>query len=126
MKLASDTQLPTGWADSRMRPAEVALTCRDCGGSFSSSEHERRAFAALGHHHPPSRCSACRATRKSRQVDSRTAAVGPGFRELRQTQTTVICTACGEAAVVPFAARAGRSVYCSACYERRRVEGNRG
>ena len=108
-----------------MHPTDGALTCRDCGTSFTFSDDERHAFAALGHLHPPSRCSACRTARKSRQVDSRTVAVGPGFRELRQTQTTVICSACGKSAVVPFAARAGRSVYCSSCFERRRMDGHR-
>ena len=107
-----------------MPPTDAVLTCRDCGGAFTFAEEERRSFAVLGHDHPPSRCSACRAARKTRQAKSGARAVAPGFRQLQQTRTTVICSACGESAVVPFAARAGRSVYCSACFQRRRLEGD--
>jgi CxxC-x17-CxxC domain-containing protein len=107
-----------------MRPGDALLTCRDCGGSFIFSEDERRAFAVLGHRHAPSRCAACRAARKTRQAESGGPAIAPRFRELQQTPTTVICSACGESAVVPFAARAGRSVYCPACFQRRRREGD--
>jgi CxxC-x17-CxxC domain-containing protein len=110
--------------DSAMPPTDAILTCRDCGGVFAFSDDERRSFAALGHLHLPSRCSTCRVARKTRQAESGTRAVAPGFHELRQTWTTVICSSCGESAVVPFAARAGRSVYCSACFERRRREGD--
>ena len=105
-----------------MQPTDAVLTCRDCGGVFAFSDDERRDFAAMGHFHTPSRCSACRAARKTRQAKSGTRAVAPGFRQLQQTRTTVICSACGESAVVPFATRAGRSVYCSACFQRRRLE----
>jgi CxxC-x17-CxxC domain-containing protein len=106
-----------------MLPTDAVLTCRNCGGSFIFSDDERRSFAALGYLHPPSRCSVCRMTRKTRQAERGTRAVAPRFRELQQPRTTVLCSACGESAVVPFAARAGRSVYCSACFERRRQEG---
>lgn len=107
-----------------MQPTDAELICRDCGGSFTFSEDERGRFAAMGHHHPPSRCATCRAARKSRQAESGTRAAAPGFRELQQVRTTVICSACGESTVVPFAARAGRGVYCAACFQRRRREGN--
>jgi CxxC-x17-CxxC domain-containing protein len=106
-----------------MPPADAVLTCRDCGDSFTFSDDERRSFAARGHLHTPSRCSECRSARKTRQVESGTRAVAPGFRELRQTRTAIVCSSCGESAVVPFAARAGRSVYCSACFQLRRREG---
>ena len=107
-----------------MPPTDAILTCRDCGGPFTFSDDERRSFAALGHFHTPSRCPMCRVARKTRQAESGTRAVAPGFRELQQTRTTVICSSCGESTVVPFAARAGRSVYCSACFQRRRREGD--
>ncbi|MBV8717286.1 MAG: zinc-ribbon domain containing protein [Chloroflexi bacterium] len=110
--------------DSALRSADATLTCRDCGSSFAFSDDERRSFANLGHDHAPSRCSACREARKARQAESGTRGVAPGFRELRQTRTTITCSACGESAVVPFAARAGRSVYCAACFQRRRREGD--
>jgi CxxC-x17-CxxC domain-containing protein len=106
-----------------MPPTDLVLICRDCGDSFIFSDDERRSFAALGHLHAPSRCSACRAARKTRQAESGTRAVAPGFRELQRTRTTVICSSCGESAEVPFAAGAGRSVYCPACFRRRRLAG---
>ena len=105
-----------------MQPGDPVLTCRDCGGSFAFSDDERRDFAAIGHVHTPSRCSACRAERKSRQAATRIPAVAPRFRELEQVRSTVTCSSCGESTVVPFAARPGRSVYCSACFQRRRLE----
>jgi len=107
-----------------MQPSDGVLTCRDCGAVFPFSDKERRDFEAIGRFNAPSRCAACRAERKSRQADSRTPAVAPRFRELQQVRSTVICSSCGESTVVPFAARPGRSVYCSACFQRRRLEGD--
>jgi CxxC-x17-CxxC domain-containing protein len=105
-------------------PADsTTLLCRDCGGAFAFSDDERRSFATQGHFHPPSRCSACRESRKTRQAESGARQVPPAFRELRQTRTSVVCSACGEAAVVPFAVRAGRAVYCSNCFRRQRAGG---
>jgi len=100
------------------------MTCRDCGDKFGFTDDERRDFEAMGRFNAPSRCAACRATRKSRQAESRTPAVAPRFRELQQVRSTVICSSCGALTVVPFAVRPGRSVYCSTCFGRRRLEGN--
>ncbi len=107
-----------------MQPSEGVLTCRDCGAVFAFSDEQRGDFAAMGHFHAPSRCASCRAKRKSHQAASRSAAVAPRFRELQQVRSTVICSSCGESTVVPFAARPGRNVYCSACFQRRRAEGD--
>src|SRR3954471_16423225 len=108
-----------------MQPANPSLICRDCGGSFVLSDDERRAFAEQSRVHPPSRCSACRVARKTRQAEGGAAGVAPGFRELRQaaTTTTIVCSTCGESAVVPFVARPGQAVYCTACFQRRRRKG---
>lgn len=103
-------------------PSEIDLVCRDCGGSFTFSDAERQSFADLGHVHPPSRCLTCRAARKQRQAESGARVIPPRFRELKQTRTTVVCSSCGESTVVPFAAQAGRNVYCSTCFQRRRQE----
>jgi len=104
-----------------MLPTDIVLFCRDCGGSFTFSDDERGSFAARGHVHPPSRCSACREARKARQAESGIRRAAPGFREFRQMQTTVACSSCHEPAVVPFVVRADRPVYCSACFQRRRA-----
>jgi CxxC-x17-CxxC domain-containing protein len=95
------------------------LTCRDCGARFAFSEDERQAYARQGRSHPSSRCSACREARKQRQAESGARGIAPGFRELRQTRATIVCSACGAAAVVSFAPRSERAVYCSACFQRR-------
>ena len=126
MKRANGTPLPlpTEAMDDSMQPIDAVLTCRDCGNEFAFSDDERRDFAAMEHFHTPSRCSACRAARKSRQADNRTPAIAPRFREFQQVRSTVICSSCGASTVVPFAARPGRTVYCSACFEKRRREGN--
>jgi CxxC-x17-CxxC domain-containing protein len=105
-----------------MPATDPVLTCRDCGGSFVFSEDEHQSFAVEGHFHPPSRCAACRETRKARQSQSGERPLPPAFRELRQVRTSVVCSACGQPAVVPFAPRAGRAVYCSNCYSRRRSD----
>jgi CxxC-x17-CxxC domain-containing protein len=105
-----------------MQPNDAVLTCRDCGSEFAFTDDERSDFAASGHFNPPSRCSTCRAARKTRQADSGRHVIGPRFRELHQTETAVTCSSCGATTVVPFAAQAGRSVYCSACLRRRRAE----
>jgi CxxC-x17-CxxC domain-containing protein len=104
-----------------MAPGEATLMCRDCNAAFSLSEDERQVLASRGHSHPPSRCPACRAARRTRQAQSGAPRVAPGFRELREVRTTVACSSCGESAVVPFAARSGRPVYCSACFRQRRA-----
>jgi len=106
-----------------VRPTDTVLICRDCEAPFTFSDDERGTFAAVGHVHPPSRCSACREARKTRQDESGTRRTTPGFRELRQTQTTIACSSCHQPAVVPFAVRADRPVYCSACFQQRRASG---
>jgi CxxC-x17-CxxC domain-containing protein len=103
--------------------SDVRLVCRDCRGAFAFTEDERRSFATQGYTNTPSRCPACREVRKLRQSESGMRQVSPGFRELRQTRTSIVCTACGETASVPFAARAGRAVYCSTCFRQRRIIG---
>lgn len=102
---------------------EANLICRDCGSPFAFSEDERRSFGLQGHVHPPSRCATCREARKVRQSSSGTRLMPPAFRELSEIRTSVVCSACGEPAVVPFAVRAGRPVYCSNCYRPRRAGG---
>ena len=101
----------------------AATTCRDCGGSFAFSEDERRSFVNEGHLHTPSRCAACREARKTRQLQSGARPLPPAFRELRQVRTSVVCSACGQTSVVPFAPRTGRAVNCANCYRGARGSG---
>ena len=87
-----------------------ALTCRDCTEVFIFSAGEQTFYATKGLTNDPQRCPGCRAVAKrARSAD--------GPREFH----AAICGACGGQAVVPFAPRNDRPVYCSACYDQVRA-----
>jgi CxxC-x17-CxxC domain-containing protein len=114
--------------DVLMPEGEDVLVCRDCGQAFTFDAEERAIFASRGLVHPPSRCEACRAERKSRQEQTGRPLPAPRFRDRRQevVTTTTVCGACGKLAVVPFAVRSDRVAYCSPCFEERRASGGQG
>ena len=87
-----------------------ALTCRDCTEEFIFSAGEQTFYATKGLTNDPQRCQGCRATAKRAR-----SAEGP--REFH----AAICGACGGQAVVPFAPRSDRPVYCSSCFDRVRA-----
>ena len=78
------------------------LVCRDCAGEFTFSSGEQSFFASKG-----LRCPSCRAVAK------RARTVG-GPREFH----AAICGSCGGQAMVPFAPRNDRPVYCSTCFDK--------
>jgi CxxC-x17-CxxC domain-containing protein len=82
------------------------LTCRECGEAFIFSAGEQQFFASKGLQHDPQRCPSCRALAK------RSRAVGAP-REYH----AAVCARCGAQAMVPFAPRLDRPVYCSSCYD---------
>lgn len=86
--------------------ADRTLTCRDCGEAFVFSAGEQAFFASKGLEHDPQRCTGCRATAK--QVRS-----SGGAREYH----AAICARCGGQAMVPFAPRNDKPVYCSGCFD---------
>ena len=86
------------------------LTCRDCAGEFVFSSGEQSFFASKGLLNDPQRCPSCRAVAK------RARTVG-GPREFH----AAICGSCGGQAVVPFAPRNDRPVYCSTCFDKVRA-----
>jgi CxxC-x17-CxxC domain-containing protein len=88
-----------------------SLTCRDCGEAFVFSSGEQAFFASKGLQHDPQRCVSCRAAYK------RAKTVG-GPREYH----AAICGMCGSQAMVPFAPRNDRPVYCSSCFDKVRAE----
>jgi len=108
--------------------ADATLQCRDCTRSFTFSAEEQASFAERGMVHPPSRCPACRAERKTRQEQMGRPLPAPRFRDRRDqvVTSTTVCGACGKPAVVPFAVRSDRVAYCSPCYEERRASGAHG
>ena len=87
-----------------------ALTCRDCTEEFIFSAGEQTFYATKGLTNDPQRCPTCRAAAKrARSTD--------GPREFH----AAICGACGGQAVVPFAPRNDRPVYCSSCFDKVRA-----
>ncbi len=88
------------------------LTCRDCRDSFLFSAGEQTFFATKGLQNDPQRCPACRAA-------ARQARAGSGPREYH----TAVCASCGGQAMVPFAPRVDRPVYCSSCFDKVRSGG---
>jgi CxxC-x17-CxxC domain-containing protein len=90
------------------------LTCRDCGESFVFSAGEQQFYASKGLVNEPQRCVPCRAAAKR----SRTTGAPAGGREYH----AAVCSSCGGQAMVPFAPRNDRPVYCSNCFDRVRAE----
>jgi CxxC-x17-CxxC domain-containing protein len=86
------------------------LACRDCAGEFTFSSGEQTFFASKGLLNDPQRCPACRAVAK------RARTVGSP-REFH----AAICGSCGGQAMVPFAPRNDRPVYCSSCFDKVRA-----
>jgi CxxC-x17-CxxC domain-containing protein len=96
------------------------LVCFECGNPFTFTVEEQQAFQAKGHTHAPKRCQSCRATRAARRTE-RPAEKMPTFTPPSRQLYTVTCTECGKETQVPFEPRAGRPVYCSACYHKVRT-----
>ncbi len=86
------------------------LTCRECGEHFVFSAGEQAFFASKGLQNEPQRCPTCRAAAK------RARAVGAP-REYH----AAICSQCGGQAMLPFAPRNDKPVYCSSCFEKVRA-----
>src|SRR2546427_6098462 len=114
---SSPGQIP-GALSSATTPEEVpervyedrSLTCRDCSEEFIFSSGEQAFFSSKGLLNDPQRCPACRAAAKQ----ARTAG---GPREFH----AAICGSCGGQAMVPFAPRNDRPVYCSSCFDKVRA-----
>lgn len=90
--------------------ADKTLTCRDCGAEFVWTAGEQEFYKSRGLLNEPGRCPNCRATRRQGRT-------GTGPKQM----STVICSACGAEARVPFAPRGDRPVYCSTCFDKVRA-----
>jgi CxxC-x17-CxxC domain-containing protein len=101
-----------------MSYTDKQITCVDCGTEFTFSSGEQERFAQLGFTNEPKRCSSCRAAKKAAQggAPSRSS----GSRDARSSgpreMFSVVCSACGKPAQVPFQPRGDRPVYCSDCF----------
>lgn len=82
------------------------LTCRECAEEFLFSAGEQAFFTSKGLQNDPQRCPGCRAVAKQAR------AVGAP-REYH----AAVCARCGQQAMVPFAPRNDRPVYCSSCFD---------
>ncbi len=86
---------------------DKTIICKDCGGEFIFTAAEQEFYAEKGFQNVPSRCKACRQSRRDDQHPPR-------------ESFTVICANCGMETQVPFEPRNDRPVYCSACFQARR------
>lgn len=98
-----------------MQYTDKALTCQDCGQSFTFSADDQEFFALKGYTEPK-RCQPCRQARKAEREGSGGGGGYGGPREMH----TVTCSDCGKDAEVPFRPRGDRPVYCSDCFSQHR------
>jgi CxxC-x17-CxxC domain-containing protein len=106
---------PTVTASERREGPEIVyqdrtLTCRDCSEEFTFSAGEQAFYASKSLVNDPQRCPSCRAAAKRARNNE-------GPREFH----AAICGSCGGQAVVPFAPRNDRPVYCSSCFDKVRA-----
>lgn len=94
-----------------MEAQDQAITCEDCGQTFTFTAGEQAFYQERGFF-PPKRCKVCRSQRK--------ASAGPP-REPRQLHDAV-CSSCGAETQVPFEPVSGRPVYCRPCFEAQRTQ----
>ena len=95
---------------------DKAIKCRDCGTKFFFTEKDQEFYRGKGYTNEPSRCTKCRAERKSQSMENSRGGYGRTEREM----FPAICSECGAKTTVPFQPGAGKSVYCPDCYRRRR------
>lgn len=95
------------------------LTCKDCGTQFVFTAGEQEFYASRGLMHPPGRCQACRAVRKSRTNEGGAMSSDYGARRDRgqREMHPAVCSNCGRETMVPFVPRGDKPVYCSSCFE---------
>jgi len=90
---------------------DKSLTCSDCGATFTFSAEEQEFFQTKGYTNEPKRCPACREARKTQRY-------GNNSYNSRRQMFPAVCAECGKETEVPFEPREGRPVYCSACYNK--------
>ena len=102
---------------------DTALTCRDCGQTFTFTSGEQDFYASRGYSEP-GRCPDCRAARKAEREGGGGGGYGSyssggyssrGPREM----FTAPCSSCGNEAHVPFQPSGDKPVYCSDCFQQR-------
>jgi CxxC-x17-CxxC domain-containing protein len=89
-----------------MALSDKTLVCRDCEQEFVFTTGEQEFYTSRGFQEP-SRCPECRSARRKERI------VGHGQSG---SSYSVVCSACGKEATVPFEPKEGRPVYCRECY----------
>lgn len=87
------------------------ITCRDCNGTFVFSAGEQQFFSVKGLVNEPKRCPNCRLVmrlQRSGEDSSRAAEVN--------------CAECGKMTRVPFQPKGYRPVYCTYCFQNKKLE----
>ncbi len=89
---------------------DKTLQCRECGTSFVFTTGEQEFYQSRGLLHEPSRCPACRSSRRR----------GGNRSDQPRVMYPVVCASCGKETEVPFQPTQGRPVYCRDCFELQR------
>jgi CxxC-x17-CxxC domain-containing protein len=101
---------------------DMTLTCRDCGQAFTFTSGEQDFYASRGFSEP-TRCPECRSARRAERERGSYAggtyesSAPRGPRQMFEA----VCSSCGNIATVPFQPSPAKPVYCSSCFEQRRV-----
>lgn len=100
---------------------DKTITCRDCGNVFVWTAGEQEFFQSRGFEHQPVRRRDCRNARKNERGLSGTNG-DRGFSGNRAPREMfpAVCDECGKETEVPFQPTAGKPLYCSDCFEKRR------
>ena len=98
-----------------MAISDKNITCRDCGSTFVFTVGEQEFFAEKGFTNEPSRCPACRSTRRNQQGES-----GGGYDRGPREMHPAVCAQCGIDTTVPFRPSGDKPVYCSDCFSQMR------
>lgn len=82
---------------------DKTLQCKDCGQDFVFTAGEQEFYEEKGFRNPPARCKDCRDAKKRAMSAA---------REMH----TAVCAGCGKDAMVPFAPKYDKPIYCDECY----------
>lgn len=91
------------------------LTCRDCSQEFVFTASEQDFFAEKGFENDPTRCPACRQSRKQQNGGGNSFGSN-GSRPQRQ-MFPAVCASCGVETEVPFQPSGEKPVYCRECFQ---------
>lgn len=90
-----------------MEIADKILPCLGCGKSFVFTAGEQAFYRSRGFDNLPTRCAACRDSRKREKV------------VLLKKAFEAVCAACGKPTTVPFRPRDGSRIFCRLCFRDR-------